>query len=114
MTAWSGTIAVEDWPSTDGRFLLPGSVKLPRGPVALITTGPHRLVGTVDVVERDGDLIRASGELREDIEIPGLAMTAKNMSATNDKQRQLLVASSLEIAAVFVSDHPAWPECRLD
>lgn len=62
---WRGVIAVEDRPSIDGRILERGSLSWEALPLPLATPqGDDMLIiGWVDSITRDGDLLRATGRI---------------------------------------------------
>ena len=111
MTRWSGVVGVEGVATGDGRYVEPGSITFPRGPVALIEFTKHKLVGYADAFERDGQFIRASGELHE--EVDGDTTTLVLTSLKVDKGTGHTTAG--EIRAVYIGEYEsAWPECKRD
>lgn len=106
---WSGTIAIEDVTSVDGRLIEPDALTWPKGPVPLIGDD-WTLVGRVDWIGRDGDVVMASG-VWFGRPAPGRNL---NIQLRDVGDVRGGVFKQGLISAVYVTTGaPAWPECQL-
>ncbi|QDH91654.1 hypothetical protein QDA01_gp35 [Microbacterium phage Cinna] len=114
MKPWSGTIAVEGRPTDDGRMLTPGAVTWGDLPRPLLNPDTGLALGQVDTITREGDLLRATGSWTEEDEEVGLAIALVSAEADFQGVGAVMVVTAGVIQGVYVSESPAWPECRMD
>ena len=113
--SWAGVIAVEGWPTNDGRMIEPG-VLVWRTPVPLIAVAGWRIIGRVDEIVRHGELIRASGVLFEEVGDSDVSAVAHLTGVTLDRKRSdiaLFTAASVR-AVALVKGSGAWDECSFN
>lgn len=114
---WRGVIALEGVTTTDGRRITPGALTwtLPR---SLLKDGLVPFpVGTVDTITREengrivatGTIDRGALSAVEN----GLAVTLSEMEVQTPRDDVLTITAG-EILGVYLSDLPAWTECRLE
>lgn len=112
---WAGVIAVEGWPSNDGRMIEPGTLVW-KTPVPLIAVAGWRIVGRVDEIVRHGELIRASGVLFEEVDDSDVSAVVHVTGVVLDRKRNdiaLFTAASVR-AVALVEGFGAWDECSFN
>lgn len=126
-TTWRGVIAVEDRVSVDGRLVERGGLQWSKLPLPLANS-EGLIVGWVDTITRDGDLLRATGRLGvEGEELPDEALDAivEGLPLAAFVQALEVRAGTIGIARLksghvhyvnVITDgtEPAWPETVID
>jgi hypothetical protein len=123
MTTWAGIIAVENVLSSDGRLLAAGAVQwdpdqsLPLTAETGDEANPIAVVGSVDLVWREGQYIRAYGHMLvpfeegEDRYLP-LAASCDQMEVGDETSRLVVVFTKARLRQVLLKQS-AWSACHI-
>lgn len=124
---WRGVIAVEDRPSVDGRFVERGALTWGDLPLAL-ANAEGIVVGWVDTITRDGDLLRATGRLGDvenvapevlaevtvDMHLAAFVAPLEIRQGTTAGIARLTAGRILYVNALTDGTESAWPETIVD
>lgn len=112
---WTGIIAVEGEPTGDGRLIAAGALTWPDHPLPLTHEIDGETIGTVEEISRDGDLIRASGTIKDAsygyIHSVGVSLT--DPQAEGDFDGSFSVVTKAEIREVAIVASAAWADAQI-
>lgn len=114
---WTGTIAVLDEVSVDGRLLLEEALSW-ETPISLLGASNFvEEIGAVDSITRDGNLLRAEGTAQRDaLFVDDPLAISLNAGATFrfDEDTQTMVIIEGKVVLVSVTERAAFPHCKVE
>lgn len=110
---WRGILAVEGHRTSDGRMIGPGALSWPVLPIPL-EDREGNIVGRVDRVERDGDLIRVEGEA--DVPVGRATGLAAYVTVQRSRYEEdgLMVVEEATLHVARMTEHPTFGHARTE